>query len=58
MIFFPVSVYGIAITGIFQSADKAWQPALIAVLALLSAPVVWLLVTWKKPHLKKQETIF
>ncbi|WP_448697749.1 APC family permease [Mucilaginibacter sp. AW1-3] len=58
MILFPVSVYGIAITGIFSSTDKAWQPALVAVLALLSAPVVWLLVTWKKPHLKKHETIF
>jgi len=58
MIVFPVSVYSIAITGIFRSTDNAWQPALIAVLALFSAPVVWLLVTWKKPHLKKQETIF
>ncbi|OCX54067.1 hypothetical protein BEL04_07280 [Mucilaginibacter sp. PPCGB 2223] len=58
MILFPVSVYGVAITGIFRSADKTWLPALIAVLALLSAPLVWLLVTRHKPHLKKHKTIF
>ena len=58
MILIPVSVYGIAITGIFTSADSIWLPAFIAVLALLSAPLVWLFVTWRKPHLKMHKTIF
>jgi hypothetical protein len=58
MILLPISVYGFAITGIFRSADNAWVPALMAVLALLSAPLVWLIVTRGKPHLKARETFF
>ncbi len=58
MVLLPVGVYAVALTGVFSSADEAVKPAIFAVCALLSAEIAWRLITWKKPHLKKQETIF
>ena len=52
MVLLPVSVYAVALTGIFSSADEAVKPAIFAVCALLSAGIAWKLTTWKKPHLK------
>lgn len=56
MVLLPVSVYAVALTGVFSSAGEAVKPAIFAVCALLSAQVAWVLITWKKPHLKRPDT--
>jgi hypothetical protein len=56
MILLPVSVYCIALTGIFSSATEALKPAFFAVCALFTAEIAWRLITWKKPHLKQHQT--
>ena len=44
MTLLPLSVYIIAMTGAVLDAEKTFKPALFALIALLSAEVVWIIV--------------
>jgi amino acid transporter len=51
MLILPFTAYFVALTGAFSSAGKAVWAAVFAIVALLSAELVWRLTLWKKPHL-------
>lgn len=44
----PVSVYFMAVAGAFSSSPETLKPAIFAVAALLSAEVMWRIISWKK----------
>ncbi|GAB3915090.1 APC family permease [Mucilaginibacter boryungensis] len=48
----PITVYGIALSGVLSSMSEALKPALFALAALLSGELVWRLIMWRKPHLR------
>jgi amino acid transporter len=43
------AIYAIGLFGAFSQSEKTLLPALIAVLALLSAEILWRIVLWVKP---------
>jgi hypothetical protein len=43
----PVSVYFMALAGAFSSSPETLKPAIFAVAALLSAEVMWRIISWK-----------
>lgn len=53
MIVLPVTVYFVALAGAFSSAEEAVWAAIFAIAVLTSAELVWRLILWKKPYLKK-----
>ena len=53
LILLPVAVYSIALSSAFLSSEKMLSPALFALGALLSAELIWQIVIWRKPFLKK-----
>jgi amino acid transporter len=48
----PAAVYLIALMGAFSSTKGAVWAAVFAIATLLSAEVLWQVVTWWKPHIK------
>lgn len=48
----PISVYGVALSGVLCSMSEALKPALFAFAALLSGELVWQIIMWRKPHLR------
>jgi amino acid transporter len=48
----PFGIYLVALAGAFSSTPKSIQAAVFAICTLLTAELAWLLITWKKPHLK------
>ncbi|WP_374949682.1 APC family permease [Mucilaginibacter sp.] len=48
----PFGVYLIAVAAAFTSTPKSIQAATFAVATLLTAEVMWRLITWKKPQLR------
>jgi amino acid transporter len=58
MTLLPVSVYVVALIGAFSDSGGTFVPVLIALGTLLSAEVVWQLILWRKPHLKKKKEYF
>ncbi|MCW3072554.1 MAG: family permease [Bacteroidetes bacterium] len=53
MFLLPVGVYVIALTGAFSDSGGTFMPVVIALATLLSAEVIWRVIVWRKPHLKK-----
>jgi len=53
MIVLPVAVYFVALAGAFSSAEEAVWAAIFAIAVLTSAELVWRLILWKKPHIKR-----
>ncbi len=51
MALLPLSVYLTALGGAFSAAGNAWLPAIFAIVALLSAEVIWRLIKLGKPGL-------
>lgn len=45
-----ISVYAIGLFGAFSQSEKTLLPASLAVLALLSAEILWRIVLWVKPR--------
>lgn len=54
MLLFPVAVYTIALGAAFNESGKTVKPAVFALLTLVSAEVVWRIIIWRKPGLRKQ----
>ncbi len=54
LILLPVTVYCIALSSAFLSSGKMLSPALFAIGALVSAELVWRIIVWRKPFLKKK----
>ena len=48
LILLPISVYCIALTSAFSIEGKMLKPALFAMAALLSAEVIWRIISWRK----------
>jgi amino acid transporter len=51
MFLLSFSIYIIGLTGAFFQSDKTFIAALSAVVALLSAEIIWRIIIWKKPGL-------
>jgi amino acid transporter len=49
LLLLPVGVYFMALAGAFSSTPQTIKPAVFAIIALLSAEVVWRLIVWKRP---------
>ncbi|MEO7048066.1 MAG: APC family permease [Ferruginibacter sp.] len=48
MFFLPVVVFIIALSGVFTSEGKMLVPAVFALCALVSAEIMWRIISWKK----------
>jgi len=48
LILLPISVYCIALASAFSIEGKMLKPALFALVALLSAEVIWQIIVWRK----------
>jgi len=48
MIFLPVAVFIIALSGAFATEDKMLIPAVFALCALVSAEIMWRMISWNK----------
>lgn len=48
LLILPVTIYGIALSGVMMYKGHALKPALFAIGCLLSAEVVWRIVRWRK----------
>jgi amino acid transporter len=48
LILLPISVYCIALTSAFSIEGRMLKPALFAIAALLSAEVIWRIISWRK----------
>ena len=48
LILLPMSVYCIALTSAFSIEGRMLKPALFALAALLSAEVIWRIITWRR----------
>jgi amino acid transporter len=48
MILLPVSVFLIALAGVFSSTGQTIKPAVFAIVTLLSAELMWRLLNWRK----------
>jgi amino acid transporter len=51
LLILPVTVYGIALTGVLLSMSAALKPALFALTALLSGNLVWRVMIWQQQRL-------
>jgi amino acid transporter len=49
LILLPVVVYSIALASAFSLSEKMLVPALFALASLVSAEVIWRIITWRKP---------
>ncbi|MFL5766154.1 MAG: APC family permease [Bacteroidia bacterium] len=54
MTLLPVSVYAVALMGAFSDSGGTFFPVLISLCALLSGELLWQVIVWRKPHLKKK----
>jgi hypothetical protein len=50
MFLLAVSIYVIGLTGAFSQSQKTFLPAALAVLALLSAEILWRIVVRVRPE--------
>lgn len=53
MVLFPLTVYVVALVGAFSGGAIQLWPAIFAVIALFSAEVIWQVIIWRKPELKR-----
>lgn len=54
MILLPVGVYCVAVAGAFTQSEDTLIPLLLAFGIMLSAELIWQIIIWRKPELKKQ----
>ncbi|HSZ86024.1 MAG TPA: hypothetical protein VK787_08325, partial [Puia sp.] len=49
------SIYIFGLSGAFFQSKRTFISALVAVVAILSAEIVWRVIIWRKPHLASDE---
>ncbi len=53
LIVLPIAVYGFALTGICMSAGNTINPAIVMVSIIAVTEVIWRVLVWQRPHLRK-----
>ena len=53
MVLFPMAVFGVAVAGAVSQSEETLKPLLYALGIMASAEVLWQIIIWRKPELKK-----
>ena len=53
LIVLPIAVYGFALTGICMSEGNAINPAIVMISIIAVTEVIWRVLVWQRPYLKK-----
>ncbi|MEO6522866.1 MAG: APC family permease [Mucilaginibacter sp.] len=53
MVMFPMGVFGVAVAGAVLQSEETLKPLLYALGIMISAEVLWQIIIWRKPELKK-----
>jgi amino acid transporter len=53
MVLFPMGVFGVAVAGAVSQSEETLKPLLYALGIMISAEVLWQIIIWRKPELKR-----